>query len=520
MTHGMGDTITVGRDLTLDDVIAVACHHARVELAVEAREKMEASRAWVEQVLARGAPTVYGINTGFGVFANVPISSSQAQDLMHRLIISHAAGVGEPLDEAAVRATLLIRAQSLAQGYSGVRVAIVETLIEMLNRGVHPVIPSQGSVGASGDLAPLAHMSLVLTTAADEKENESGLAIYQGERLSGRAAMERAGIPRLVLLGKEGLALTNGATVSTALACLALADADNLAAHAQVAVALTLEAVRGVSHAYDERVHRAHRHRSQQRVAGRIRGLVDGSRLIDSTPRVQDAYSLRCAPQVIGAAMDALDHARQILGEEINAATDNPLVFPDLDDEIKSRSAGNFHGAPVALVADMVAIAASLVSAQSERRIYRLCDAKLNDGLPMMLVEGGGLNSGFMMAQVTAAALVSENKTLAHPDSVDSIPTSGGQEDHVPMAMNAALHARRVVWNSQTVVAIELIAAAQGIDLRLKNMGQPARILGQGTRRAWERIRVEIPYLERDRLMSLDIERALELVRHGELLRL
>jgi histidine ammonia-lyase len=512
-------TVSVGQDLTLADVTAVAREHARVELGEAARARMRASRAWVEGIMIGDRTTVYGINTGFGIFANVRISPTQSRDLMRRLILSHAAGVGEPLPEDSVRAALLIRANALAQGYSGVRVEVVETLLEMLNRGVHPVIPAKGSVGASGDLAPLSHLALVLSTDAADEEAESGEAFYHGERVSGKQAMRRAGIPRLVLEAKEGLALNNGTSISTAIAALALSDARNLVENSTIAVALTLEALRGCSAAFDERIQRAGRHNGQQLVATRIRALTRGSRLLDSSDRVQDAYSIRCAPQVIGAASDALEHARQILDEEINAATDNPLIFVDAHGTGQARSGGNFHGAAVASVADLIAIAVAQLGTLSERRTFRLCDAQLNDGLPMMLIEGGGLNSGLMMTQVTAAALSSENKTLAHPDSVDSIPTSANQEDDVPMAANAARHAREVVWNTERIIGIELLAAAQAIDLRLRQLGRGTEMLGAGTRAVHARLREDISFLDRDRILFPDIERAAALVHSGEIVR-
>ncbi len=507
-----------GDHLTLDDVVTIARHARRVALADAARPRIDASRAWVDQVLARGEPTIYGINTGFGVFANVPIRADQSARLMRNLILSHSAGVGAPLDEEIVRATMAIRANTLAKGFSGVRAVVIETLVEMLNRGVHPIIQAKGSVGASGDLAPLSHLALVLSRDAEDRDNESGEAIYRGERTSGKRAMELAGIPRIELQAKEGLALNNGATVSAAIAALAIADAENLARHADLALALSLEAIRGRSSAFDERIHRAAGHAGQIATAQNVRALINGSQLIDSTPRVQDAYSFRCAPQVIGAARDAIAYARKIVTEEINAATDNPLVFLDLAGENKSLSGGNFHGEGVALAMDFLSLAVAEIGSIAERRIFRLISAHLSDGLPMMLVEGGGANSGLMMAQVTAAALVSDNKTLAHPDSVDSIPTSADQEDHVSMSTNAARHAREIVWNTTRILAIELIAAAQGIDLRLKNLGRGVEMLGRGTLAAHARIRHAIPYLERDRVLAGDIERSVELIQGEELL--
>lgn len=516
----MNDSLILldGEHLMIDDLVAIARHNARVALADHARPRLEASRAWVEELLARGAPTVYGINTGFGVFANVPIRAEQSARLMRNLILSHCAAVGEPLPEEIVRATMAIRANTLAKGFSGVRAVILETLIEMLNRGVHPLIPAKGSVGASGDLAPLSHLALVLSRDAADRDDESGEALYRGERMSGKRAMNRAGIPRVELQAKEGLALNNGATVSAALAALALADAENLAWHAELATALSLEAIVGRASPFDERIQRAAGHAGQIETARHLRALLEGSRLIDSTNKVQDAYSFRCAPQVMGAARDALTYARKIITEEINAATDNPLIFLDLAGDNKARSGGNFHGAAIALAMDLLKNAVAAIGSMSERRIFRLTSAHLSDGLPMMLVEGGGANSGLMMAQVTAAALVSDNKTLAHPDSVDSIPTSAEQEDHVSMSTNAARHAREIVWNTTRIVAIELIAAAQGIDLRLKNLGRGVEMLGRGTRAAHARIRAAIPFLERDRLLAPDIARAVELVERRALI--
>ena len=506
-----------GERLTIEQVVAIARRQQRVALAETARPGIDASRAWVDQLLARGAPTVYGINTGFGVFANVPVHADQSARLMRNLILSHSAGVGDPLPEEIVRATMAVRANTLAKGFSGVRTRVIETLIEMLNRGVHPLVPAKGSVGASGDLAPLSHLVLVMTRDAADRDDESGEAIYHGEKMSGKRAMELAGIPRVELQAKEGLALNNGATVSAAITALAIADAENLARHADLSLSLSLEAIRGCSSPFDARIHRAAGHAGQIAPAQNVRALTEGSRLIDSTSRVQDAYSFRCAPQVIGAARDALAYARRIVTEEINAATDNPLIFLDIAEENKARSGGNFHGESVAFAANLLSLAAAEIGSIAERRIFRLISAHLSDGLPMMLVEGGGANSGVMMAQVTAAALVSDNKTLAHPDSVDSIPTSADQEDHVSMSANAARHTREIVWNSTRVIAIELLAAAQGIDLRLKNLGRGVEMLGNGTRAAHARLRGVIPFLDRDRVLAGDIERAVEMIQTGEL---
>lgn len=510
-------SIAVGTTLALDDVARVARHNAPVHLDASAREKISTSRAWVERIVEHGEPVTYGINTGFGVFANVHVSAAQARDLMRKLITSHAVGIGNPLSEEIVRAAMLIRANALAQGFSGVRVEIVETLIEMLNRGVHPIIPEKGSVGASGDLAPLSHLALVLSTDENDRDDESGAALYRGERMSGKAAMALANLPRLVLEAKEGLALNNGTAVSAAITLLAADDARNLVAHSALAVALTLEAIRGASNAFDPRIHDAARHRGQQEVAERVREYIQGSRLVDKGQRVQDAYSIRCAPQVIGAAMDASRYAIARLEEEINAATDNPLIFVEREGGA-ALSGGNFHGESVSMAAAVLAIAVAEIGSISERRTFRLLDGKLNDGLPMMLVERGGLNSGLMMAQVTAAALVSENKTLAHPDVLDSIPTSANQEDHVPMAANAARHLREIVWNTEHILAIELATAAQAIDLRLRNEGKGVEMLGRGTRRAFARLRKDIPYLAEDRILERDLNTGAALVRAGALL--
>ncbi len=513
----MNSILLDGEHLTIDEVVAIARAARPVVLADAARPRIEASRAWVEELVARGAPTVYGINTGFGVFANVPIRADQSARLMRNLILSHSAGVGDSLPEEVVRATMAIRANTLAKGFSGVRALVIETLIEMLNRGVHPIIPAKGSVGASGDLAPLSHLVLVMSRDAEDQDEESGEAIYRGEKMSGKRAMALAGIPRIELQAKEGLALNNGATVSAALAALAIVDAENLVRHADLAVALTLEAICARSSPFDERIHRAAGHAGQIETAKNVRALIEDSRLIDSTNKVQDAYSIRCAPQVIGAARDAMAYARKIVNEEINAATDNPLIFLDSEGENKARSGGNFHGEGVAFAMNLLAMAVAEIGSISERRVFRLTSAHLSDGLPMMLVEGGGTNSGLMMAQVTAAALVSDNKTLAHPDSVDSIPTSADQEDHVSMSTNAARHAREIVWNTTRILAIELIAAAQGIDLRLKNLGRGVEMLGRGTRAAHARIRQAIPFLDRDRVLAKDIERVAELIVNKEM---
>ncbi len=506
-----------GNSLTIEDVIDVARQRREVVWSAEARARVAVSRAWVDRVTATGHPTVYGINTGFGVFAARHIPIEQADRLSRNLIISHAIGVGEPLPEEVVRAAMLIRANTLAIGYSGIRPETIDALIAMLNAGVHPIIPNQGSLGASGDLAPLSHLALVLSRDPDDDALFSSEAIYHGERLPGHVAMQHAGIARRVLGPKEALALNNGATFCAALAALAVADAENLLENSIVVLAMSLEALRGVSRAFDEHLHLARRQIGQVAVAARVRDLIQGSTLIDATDRVQDAYSLRAAPQVLGAVKDSLAHVRSIIARELNAATDNPLIFLDLAEENKALSGGNFHGEPIALAMNFLAIAAAEIASISERRLARLLDDKLNDGLPAMLVEHGGLDSGLMMAQYTAAALVSENKTLAHPDVVDSIPTSANQEDFNPMAMAAARHARQIVAHGEQVVALEMLAAAQALDLRQR--ADPRVRFGEGTATAHANIRRAVPYLERDRLLMIDVRKAVELLRRGEFTR-
>jgi histidine ammonia-lyase len=492
-----------GEHLTLEDVLAVARHGRPVALDSAAAAAVERCRDWVDEVVEAGDQVVYGLNTGFGSLANVIVPAGQSERLMYNLITSHACGVGDPLPEEVVRAAMLIRANTLARGYSGIRLETLETLLEMLNRGVHPVIPEKGSLGASGDLAPLSHLVLVLARDPDGTNEPSGEACFQGERMPGAEAMRRAGLERRVLGAKDGLALNNGTAVSTAVAALALLDAEQVILEAEVALALTLEALRGVPDAYDERLHRLRNHPGQVASAAAVRGYLQGSTLIGSAPRVQDAYSLRCSPQVLGASRDALAYVRGVLGRELNAVTDNPIIFPDLDRPNKALSGGNFHGEPVALACDLLAVAVAEAGCIAERRIFRLLTRQLNDGL--------------MIPQYVAAALVSENKTLAHPDSVDSIPTCEEQEDHVSMSANAALHARQVVWNVERIVAIELLCAAQAVDLRLGL--QPGARLGQSTSAVRHLIRQTVPFLSWDRFLQPEIEAVAEMVHEGSILR-
>jgi histidine ammonia-lyase len=416
-----------GKNLGLSDVVGVARNYARVELAPGARKKILRARAVIDEIEESGR-VEYGITTGFGALKGRKISVAQVKQLQKNLVESHAAGVGRALLEDVVRAAMLIRASSLARGYSGVRPVVVETLVEMLNKRVLPFIPEKGSVGSSGDLVPLSHLALVLIG--------SGKAFYKGAVLEGGECLKKAGITPIELEAKEGLSLINGTAVMTAIACLAVHDALLLAENADVAAAMSVEALMGTDEAFDARIHRARPHKGQIACAGNMRELTAKSALMsshESCERIQDAYSLRCIPQVHGASRDAIDFARRVVETELNSVTDNPLVFGK-----KIFCGGNFHGQPVALAMDLLGIAVCELGDISERRTARLLDPKLNEGLPPFLVENSGLNSGYMIAQYTAAALVSENKVLAHPASVDSIPTSGNQEDHVSMGTIAA----------------------------------------------------------------------------------
>ncbi|MCL0065827.1 histidine ammonia-lyase [Dehalococcoidia bacterium] len=443
-----------GNSLSIADVVAVARHDRQVSLSPEAAKKVIEARAMVDR-LVREEEVIYGVTTGVGEFSNITISPREMELLQKNIIMSHAVGVGRPLPEDTVRAVMLLRANTWAKGYSGIRLDIVQKLIEMLNKRVHPVVPEKGSVGASGDLAPLAHIALVMIG--------EGEAIFQGERLSGKEAMKSAGIYPASLCAKEGISFVNGTQVMTAIGALAIWDAQRLAKTADVAAAMSMEALRATDTVFDENLHRVRPHPGQLISAGNIRNLTRQSEIVASHKaclRVQDPYSLRCVPQVHGASLDAIAYAREVIEIELNSATDNPLIFADRNEV---RPGGNFHGQPVALAMDFLGIALAELANISERRIARLLDPHLS-GLPAFLTKQGGLNSGLMLAQYTAASLVSENKVLAHPASVDSIPTSANQEDHVSMGTIAARKARDILENSETVIAIELLCAAQGLD--------------------------------------------------------
>jgi histidine ammonia-lyase len=511
----MRDPVELGvAELTIEDVVSVARDGRQARLAAGARSRMEHSRAWVERAVQAGE-VVYGVNTGFGPLARTRIATDETRTLSRNVIAACVAGVGPPLPDDLVRAMLLVRANTLAAGLSGVRPAVVETLCEMLERGVVPVVPAKGSLGASGDLAPLAHIAAVVARLDDQGDSGfSGQARVAGETTTGSDAMARAGIPRLILEAKEGLALTNGTTLMVAAAALAVADARTLVAHAELAAALTFEALQALSGSLDPALHEASRQPGQVTVAARLRSLLAGSRLVDSAlERVQDAYSIRCTPQVVGPVRDVVAFLEERVGAALNGVADNPLIVDA--DGVRGRavSGGNFHGQGPALWLDMLAIAVAELASIAERRTFRLLTPELSEGLPSMLAANSGLDSGLMMAQYTAAALVSDNKTLAHPDSVDSIPSSANQEDHVSMGANAARHALEVLDNVRTVIAIELLLACQAIDLRHDG---PAR-LGQGTGTAYRRIRQRVAFLEHDRAVTPDIEGLVALIQEGTL---
>lgn len=500
-----------GEHLTLEDVLQVAKDGGStitVALSDQARHQVRRAERAVADMVARGE-VVYGVTTGFGAFKDRLIQPHEVQQLQRNILMSHAVGVGEPLDEPTTRAIMLIRANTLAKGHSGIREETLCLLLEMLNRGIHPIIPAQGSLGASGDLAPLAHMSLPLIGL--------GEAVYKGEVLPGAAALARAGLAPVTLQAKEGLALTNGTAFMTAVGVLATLQAENLACAADLAGALSLEALHGTPRAFDERIHLARPHPRQIECAAFIRRLIAGSTFTrpDDPYNVQDAYTLRCMPQVHGAVRDAILYARWVFNIELNAATDNPLLFFDKEDRPTVLSGGNFHGEPLAIAMDYLALALAELGNISERRLTRLTDEASNqETLPAFLIKHGGLNSGFMLTQYTAAALASENKVLAHPASVDTIPTSANTEDHVSMGAVAARQARQIAGNVERILAIELLAAAQAIDFRRAALGPEAR-LGQGTAPIYELVRAHVPFIEHDEVMYPYIETVRALLAEG-----
>jgi histidine ammonia-lyase len=486
--------------LTLSQLRDARDGHVHFELPADAWHDVRAGAETVERIVAKGEPA-YGINTGFGKLANTHIPADQLESLQRNLVLSHSAGVGEPLPDPVVKLILVLKIASLARGRSGVRPLVIEALLRLLNAGVYPVIPAKGSVGACGDLAPLAHMTALLLGL--------GEAHVGGKRLGAADALIAAGLSPITLAPKEGLALLNGTQVSTALALHGLFQIEDVFAGAVVAGAMSVDAAMGSDTPFDPRIHELRGQPGQIAVASVYRALLAGSGIREShlvgDDKVQDPYSLRCQPQVMGAAWDVIRHAARTLEVEANGVTDNPLVFPDTGEVL---SGGNFHAEPVAMAADQLAIAVAEVGALSERRIALLVDPGLS-GLPPFLVKESGLNSGYMMAQVTAAALASENKTFAHPASVDSLPTSANQEDHVSMATFAARRLSDMAENTAAIVAIELLAAAQGIDLRLPLRSSPA------LQQAHAGIRMHVPFYAHDRLLAPDIQAAQHLVQSG-----
>ena len=509
-----------GNDLTLEAAREVAVERRPVLLDPDAREAVNRARAVVDALVSENKVS-YAITTGVGKLSDVRIAGEQIRELQVNLVRSHAAGVGEPLSIPETRAMMLLRANSLSKGHSGVRAAVIDTICEMLNRAVTPIVPSQGSVGASGDLAPLAHLALALI-------GEGQCFDEKGVRLASAEALRRTQITPLVLEAKEAVSLLNGTQGMLAVGVLALLAAETLVDSADVIGALTLDALRGTDVAFDERIHQARPHSGQLTTAAHLRKMLEGSQLREShldCGRVQDAYSLRCMPQVHGAVRDTLAHCREVMEIEVNSAIDNPLVFPadskthvgtgappvrsSAEGEGDVLSGGNFHGEPLAFVLDFLGIALSALAGISERRLERLVNPSLNEGLPPFLAAGAGLNSGFMLAQVVAASLVSENKVLTHPASVDSITTSGNKEDYVSMGMTAALKLKRVVENTRNAMAIEAMAAAQALDflapLKTSKRGQAAHAA----------IRSVCPTMDKDRVMSGDFARIAELIASG-----
>ncbi len=520
---GVDQVVLTGADLTVADVEAVARHGVRAALDVHARERMQEARDVIESLVAEGA-VVYGVTTGFGDLATTFVPPERSAELQRRLLMSHAAGVGPAFAQEVVRAMLLLRANTLALGHSGCRPLIVDRLLEFLALGIHPVVPEQGSVGASGDLAPLAHLALPLIGR--------GQVEFHGQVVPSLIALRETGLEPLDLQAKEGLALLNGTQLMSAIGALLLADADRLVRTASVAAAISVEALLGTDVAFAAAYQLARPHPGQIAVAAQLRHLLRDSDLQHShhasAHKVQDPYSLRCVPQVHGAVRDALDHLRRVLDIELNSATDNPLVFSGggvaAADTLATGggrviSGGNFHGEPIALALDFAKLAVAELGSISERRTALLVDQRLNGGLPPFLAASSGIDSGMMIYQYTAAALASEHKTLAHPSSADSIPTSANQEDHVSMGATSARHARRVLEGVERIVAIELLVATQALDLRLAMVGTVGAPVepGEGVREARARVRAVVTHLEEDREPGPDLAAAFDLVHGGTL---
>lgn len=488
-----------GNDLTIDEVVRCSRGHEEVSLSDEAVKAIKHSRGIVDKVID-GESVVYGISTGFGEFSKIFIDGENRKQLQTNLILSHSVGVGEYFPHDVARATMILRANSLAKGYSGIRLATVEKLIELLNKNVTPAIPCKGSVGASGDLAPLSHMASIIF-GAGKCLAEDGSVIAADEALS------KAGVEPLPLVSKEGLALINGTQMMTAVGALTTYDSINLFKLADIAGALSLEALNGLKDAFDERIALIRPHQGQKATVYNVNVLTKGSTIEknDTTVRVQDAYSLRCMSQIHGASKEALRRCVETIEIEMNSVTDNPIVMPDTGDII---SGGNFHGQPVALVMDYIKLAISELGNVSERRVNRLVDPHLSNGLPAFLTSKPGVNSGLMIAQYTCAALASENKVLTHPASADSIPTSANQEDHVSMGTIAARHAREVLENVRHIISIELMSACQGIDFRKKE----GLVLGNGTGIAYDAVREVVDYIDEDRILADDFAKIYNIV--------
>jgi histidine ammonia-lyase len=493
-----------GQPLTLIQIEAVASRKCQVEISTAALERVAESRGLIEGILAAGE-TVYGVNTGFGKLADVRIPADKLAELQINLVRSHAGGVGDPLAEAEARAMVLLRANVLAKGFSGVRPQLLELLASLLNAGVHPVIPEKGSVGASGDLAPLAHLALVVVG--------EGEAFYQSERIAGAEALRRAGLKPLELTAKEGLTLLNGTQAMTAVGALSVSRARRVVELCDLSGAMSLEALRGTPAAFDERIHLARPHAGQIASAANLVGIMQGSEIREShrehDSRVQDAYCLRCMPQVHGAVRGVLSHVSSVLEIEAGSATDNPLVFPGADGGAVI-SGGNFHGAPLSYAFDYAAIAMTDLAGITERRIDRLLNPDINEGLPAFLSPDPGLSSGFMIAQIVAAALINECQVLAHPSSTGSIPTDGGKEDHVSMGMTGAIKLRQIVEHVERVLAIELMCATQALEFR-----RPLKS-SRKVEDAHDAVRSVVARLEKDRVLSSDIEALAKAIRAGQ----
>lgn len=499
----MKDRVVInGSTLTVEQVVSVARCGTEVVLDNDQKKVIQESRNFVEEAIEK-KQAIYGINTGFGKFSDVAISDEQLDLLQKNLIYSDACGVGEPFHTEIVRAMMVLRANSLVKGYSGIRLETVECLIKMLNAGVHPIVRSKGSVGSSGDLCPLAHMVLPMLG--------EGEAEFQGQTLPGKTAMEKAGVNTVVLKAKEGLALINGTQAMMGNAVLAVYDTESLLKQADIASALTVEALSGIIDAFDERIHKIRPHKGQLDSAWNLRNILRNSKLVtkQGEKRMQDGYSLRCTPQIHGASRLAFDYVKQVVETEINSVTDNPLIFPG--ENGNCISGGNFHGQPIAIAMDTLGILVSEIANVSERRIERMVNPSLS-GLPAFLVKNGGINDGFMIPQYVAAALVSENKVLAHPASVDSIPTSANQEDHVSMGTIGARKARQIIDHAQHVLSIEFLCAAQAVDF-----ANPEH-LGEGTREAYKVLREKIDFMENDVIFYPDMDKAFDIVKQGELL--